>query len=130
VATTVFDDEAAAGADVPDALVADTSMIYITPDNNPSTTSGEDGPETVLIGCADDAAAVIVKEVAGGEEGSREKETDAAPSLYGRLVPTSVMLVICGVSGSRKSFCEEDFPPASFFAIISYSLLTFIACSG
>jgi hypothetical protein len=63
--------------------------------------------------------AVTVKEVAAGEFAGIEKVTVAAPLLKALFVPTFVAEIIEGASGGIKSFCCDDFPPASFFAIYS-----------
>lgn len=55
--------------------------------------------------------AVTVKEVAAGERAGSEKETTAAPSLYGLPVPTFVALTPVGANGSKKSFDAWDFLP-------------------
>jgi hypothetical protein len=66
---------------------------------------------------------VIVYEVAAGDSSLIVHVTTIAPSLYGRFVPTSVAVTFSGANGSKKSFCWDERPPASFFAM-SYSLLT------
>ena len=77
---------------------------------------GEDDPVWVLVVCPD-AVAVTVKDVAAGDSAGREKDTLAAPLSKALFVPTFVAEIPVGASGERKSFCCEDFPPASFFAI-------------
>ena len=78
--------------------------------------TGDDAPEAVLVVCPA-AVAVTVKEVASGELAGKEKDTVDAPLSNGLFVPTFVAEILTGVRGSRKSFCCEDLPPASFFAI-------------
>jgi hypothetical protein len=55
--------------------------------------------------------------VASGEFAGNSKVTEAAPSLNGLLVPTLEAATLIGARGSRKSFCCDERPPASFFAI-------------
>jgi hypothetical protein len=84
---------------------------------------GEDDPVPVTSACPD-AVAVTVKDVAAGDSAGKEKDTLAAPLSKALFVPTFVATTLVGASGERKSFCCEDFPPTSFFAI--YVNLSFI----
>jgi hypothetical protein len=84
-------------------------------DCNPSTVNGDVAPVAVN----DPGDDVTVNEVAGGEPSGRLKDTTAAPLSKGLFVPIFTGLLINGARGSRKSFCCDDLPPASFFAIYS-----------
>ena len=70
-----------------------------------------------VIGLPEEGVAVTEKDVAGGESSGSVTVTLAAPLLNSRAVPTLVA-EIDGFFGSRKSFCCEDFTPASFLAIL------------
>jgi hypothetical protein len=102
--------------DVPNSFVAVTLIVYATPEESVCTVTGEDAPEAVLVVCPA-AVAVTVKEVAAGELAGKEKDTFAAPLVNGLPVPIFAAVTLTGARGGIKSFCCDDFPPASFFAI-------------
>ena len=97
--------------------MAVTLTVYTTEDAKPVTTIGEEAPVAVLVVCPA-AVAVTVNEVAAGDSAGSSKAVLAAPSLYGRFVPTSVATTLIGASGSRKSFDACDFLPVLFPAAI------------
>ena len=104
--------------DVPAAFVAVTLIVQVVAEDRDSTVIGEEDPVAVLV-VYPAAVAVTVKEVAEEEPAGNSKDTVAAPLLKALLVPTFVATMLTGARGSRKSFCCDDFPPASFFAIYS-----------
>jgi hypothetical protein len=108
----------AEAADVPAAFVAVTLMVYVVADLSVSTMMGEVAPVAVLV-VSPAAVAVTVKEVAGGDPAGNSKATVAAPLSKALPVPTFVATMLTGARGSRKSFCCDDLPPASFLAIYS-----------
>ena len=114
VAVTVVVDEA---SEVPVALLAVTLTVYVTPEAKPVTVIGDVAPVAVLVVCPP-AVAVTVKDVAAGDSAGNENDTEAAPSLNGRFVPTLVALTLVGASGCKKSFCAADLFPALLFTAI------------
>ena len=48
--------------------------------------------------------AVTVKDVAAGESAGKENDTETAPLLNARPVPTFVPVTPVGANGSKKSF--------------------------
>ena len=86
-------------------------------DCSPVTVSGEDAPVAVN----DPGDDVTVNDVAAGDDPGREKDTDAAPLLNGRDVPTSVAVTLVGDCGCKKSFDAWDFLPDFFPAAIFIS---------
>jgi hypothetical protein len=93
-------------------------MVYVVADLSVWTVMGEVAPVAVLV-VSPAAVAVTVNEVAAREPAGRAKATEAAPSSKGRLVPTFVATTFIGAAGLKKSFCCDDLPPDSFFAIYS-----------
>jgi hypothetical protein len=79
-------------------------MVYVIAEDKFSTTIGEDAPVAVLVVCPT-AVAVTVKNVAATEPSGRAKDTEAAPLLKARFVPTFVATIFMGVDGPKKSFC-------------------------
>lgn len=82
---------------------------------SPPITIGDEDPVAVYPPVVE----YTVYDVAGGDPAGSSKETDAAPSLYALLVPTSVATTLIGANGCKKSFCCCDLPPISFLAIYS-----------
>ena len=85
-------------------------------DSNPVTVTGLVALVAVT-GLPEDGVAVTEKDVAGGESPGSVTVTVAAPFPNPRAVPT-LTAEIDGFFGSRKSFCCDDLPPASFLAIL------------
>ena len=74
----------------------------------PVTIIGDDVPVAVIPSYdlfKKSSYIVTSYDVAGGDPSGNSKETDTAPSLYGRPVPMSVTTILIGANGSRKSFC-------------------------
>jgi hypothetical protein len=94
----------AEGSDVATEFAAVTDMVYVIAEDKFSTTIGEDAPVAVLVVCPT-AVAVTVKNVAATEPSGRAKDTEAAPLLKARFVPTFVATIFMGVDGPKKSFC-------------------------
>ena len=69
-------------------------------DCKPSTVNGDVAPVAVN----DPGDDVTVNEVAAGDNSGSEKDTEAAPLLKARDVPTSVAVTLVGANGSKKSF--------------------------
>jgi hypothetical protein len=113
----VIEADAVDAADVPAALVAVAVNVYDVFDCNPVTVSGEVAPVAVK----DPGDDVTVNDVAAGDSAGREKDTEAAPLLNARDVPTSVAVTFVGAFGSKKSFDAWDFLPAFLPAAIFIS---------
>jgi hypothetical protein len=113
---TVTAPEAEDAADVPAALVAVTVNVGVADEAIPVTTRGEDAPVAVCP-----VLAVTVKDVALGESAGKENDTETAPLLNGRSVPTFVPVTPVGANGSKKSFDAWDFLPIFLPAAICIS---------
>lgn len=98
--------------------MAVTVNVYPVLLDKPVTTIGEDDP--VAVWFPDE---VTVYEVAAGDPDGNENDTETAPSLKARLVPTSVPETLIGASGGMKSFCASDFLPALLFCAILCAFL-------
>ena len=113
---TVTASDGSDATDVPAAFVAVTVNVGVADEAIPVTTKGEDAPVAVCP-----VLAVTVNDVAEGESSGKENDTETAPSLNARPVPTSVPTGLFGFNGSKKSFDAWDFLPAFLLPAICIS---------
>lgn len=104
IVVAVIADEGADASEFPYAFVAVTVNVYAVLDCRPSTTTGEDTPVAVYPPGDD----TTVYPVINPPDVGAEKDTDAAPLLNARDVPTSVAETFVGEPGIAPNVTHPE----------------------